>query len=335
MKIGKRRLAVRFALALFLAAAAVGWWIYRETIRSYVFRPQNLADWSGSITRVPPPYNPSEPPSRPWLDPLREAPPSTSYQTYAASTLRGAHTYYLLYLPPGYDDAANAPRRYPVVYWLHGHHAQPKYGMPFVEGLDAAIRAGACPPMIAVLPDGLDNSWYVDSEDGSQPVESVIIRDLIPHIDGSWRTIAEKRGRAIEGFSMGGWGAAHLAFKYPNLFCGVTLLSAPLHTHVSFPQFRRIFDRNAAAFYAEEPVLRARRDAQRLRDEGLRVRIIVGDRDRNASFVPLFDRQLSEWGIRHEVKILPGVGHDDDAVYRMLGNEGFRFYQELFTAGSM
>ena len=40
---------------------------------------------------------------------------------------------------------------------------------------------------------------------------------------------------------MGAWGAAHLAFKHPDLFCATTLVSTPLHTHKTFPQFPSIF----------------------------------------------------------------------------------------------
>ena len=62
--------------------------------------------------------------------------------------------------------------------------------------------------MIVVLPNGLKDGWWVDMADGSQPVESVILKDLIPHVDATYRTISDRRGRAVEGFSMGAGGAA-------------------------------------------------------------------------------------------------------------------------------
>jgi endo-1,4-beta-xylanase len=57
----------------------------------------------------------------------------------------------------------------------------------------------------------------------STRVESVLVGDLIPHIDSTYRTIATRRYRAAEGFSMGGFGAAHLGFKYPEIFGAVAM----------------------------------------------------------------------------------------------------------------
>jgi endo-1,4-beta-xylanase len=56
------------------------------------------------------------------------------------------------------------------------------------------------------------------SLDGLRKAEQTIITELIPFIDTNWRTIATKHGRAIEGFSMGGYGALLYVFKYPDLF---------------------------------------------------------------------------------------------------------------------
>ena len=54
----------------------------------------------------------------------------------------------------------------------------------------------------------------------------MIIKDLVPHIDATYRTIASREGRGVNGFSMGGFGAAHLGFKYPDVF-GVDSIMAP------------------------------------------------------------------------------------------------------------
>jgi enterochelin esterase family protein len=79
------------------------------------------------------------------------------------------------------------------------------------------------------MPDGR-NSWYVDSdpEIGSGAYETAIIDDLVKHVDGQYRTIAQRRGRMIAGLSMGGYGALHLAFKHPELFGAAASLSGAL-----------------------------------------------------------------------------------------------------------
>jgi hypothetical protein len=48
--------------------------------------------------------------------------------------------------------------------------------------------------------------------------ESYITTDLVNKIDSSYRTLATRESRGIVGYSMGGWGAAHIALKFPNLF---------------------------------------------------------------------------------------------------------------------
>ena len=78
----------------------------------------------------------------------------------------------------------------------------------FVSPLAAAIRAGKAPAMIVVLVNGIAASFYCDSPNGKLPVDSVIIKELIPHVDQTYRTIARREARAVEGFSMGGYGIA-------------------------------------------------------------------------------------------------------------------------------
>ncbi len=294
---------------------------------------ENTGDFAGPLTRPAIAYNPSRPPSRPWLDPKRTAPSPLAYHTFAASAIGGRETFCLLYLPPGYNDPANAARRYPVIYWLHGYLCEPQHGTPFIDALDAAIRAGRIGPTIAVIPNGLVDSWFVDTADGSQPVESIIIKDLIPHIDANYRTIPDRRARAVEGFSMGAWGAGHLAFKYPELFSAVTMVSAPFQVPEEFWQLQRIFAGDPAAYYAEDPVTRARRDPARLAQD-VRIRMICGDKDQLGHYGDniAFDKRLTQWQIPHEFKIVPGVGHSDADIYERLGPGAFDFYKEAFEA---
>jgi endo-1,4-beta-xylanase len=49
-------------------------------------------------------------------------------------------------------------------------------------------------------------------------METTVIKELIPHIDATYRTLTTQDGRAIQGGSMGGMGSLKFAFKYPGLF---------------------------------------------------------------------------------------------------------------------
>ena len=88
--------------------------------------------------------------------------------------------------------------------------------------MDKGVKAGPLPETIVVLPQALPVGWYVNSKDGKRPVEDVIIKDLIPHIDATYRTINRREARGIEGMSMGGYGALHLGLKYPDLFGAIS-----------------------------------------------------------------------------------------------------------------
>ena len=126
---------------------------------------------------------------------------------------------YCVYLPPRYD--VESDKRYPVIYNLHGGGGNELHGFDDVTVLDAGIRAGRWPAMIMVLPNGGMRTFYKDSHDGRFQCETLIVRELIPHIDATYRTIDDRRGRCIEGHSMGGRGATRLAMKYPSLFCSL------------------------------------------------------------------------------------------------------------------
>lgn len=117
-------------------------------------------------------------------------------------------------LPHSYDSLPNS--EYPVIYILHG--AGGDYGnwlrrVPQLEQLASDYG------FIFVCPDGGLTSWYLDSPvDPVMQYESYIIEELVPQIDGDYRTIPDVQKRAITGLSMGGHGAIYLALRNPQIF---------------------------------------------------------------------------------------------------------------------
>lgn len=91
--------------------------------------------------------------------------------------------------------------------------------------IDKAIREGRMPPVIEVFVQGLAAGRFFDLKDAKRPIEQVFIKDLIPHIDATYRTMKSREARAIEGFSMGGHAAMRLGFKYPELFGAISGLA--------------------------------------------------------------------------------------------------------------
>jgi len=272
----------------------------------------------------------AQPKVRAWLDPDRGEPAGTHYRTFP-STLAGGEVSYLIYLPPDYQTAPQ--RRYPVVYWLHGRGGTPQKGAPFVRTLNDNILAGKAPAMIAVLVNGLRDSLYVDSPDGKWPVESVIIRELIPHIDRTYRTIARRDSRSVEGFSMGGYGAAHLGFKYPELFGMVGVMAGALvdcgffmpdssHSDVA----EKLCGSDRAYWQENHPFTLLRKNADRIRGR-TEIRVAVGDRDGLQRNNQALHELLVELKIDHEYEVVPGIEHERGRLYGTLGERAFAWYQ--------
>jgi diacylglycerol O-acyltransferase / trehalose O-mycolyltransferase len=129
-------------------------------------------------------------------------------------------------LPKGYR--ADSGRRYPVLYLLHG--ADSDYRSWTRYGDAQAITARA--PMIVVMPDGGTMGWYTDWYQGDRPVqprwESYHVGELVPWIDATYRTVAARRGRAIAGLSMGGYGALSYAARHADTFAAAASFSGAL-----------------------------------------------------------------------------------------------------------
>jgi endo-1,4-beta-xylanase len=239
---------------------------------------------------------------------------------------------YLVYLPPGYD--ADATKRYPVIYWLVGVSGDCRNSGKIPDRYDAAIRSGACPPAILVIPQGVFGSFYTDSKDGGRPIESVYVKELIPHVDATYRTIATRDGRGVEGHSMGGYGAAHLGFTYPDLFGAVSIYSAPL-APIEF--FRKECAGVATDVWGDDPDYFAARDPWNLVERNLKsiagktkVRVQCGSQDRFVVSCEEFHQRLTSLGIAHDYAAVDGAGHTLGEVLDRLGDTEFRFWREAF-----
>jgi S-formylglutathione hydrolase FrmB len=142
-----------------------------------------------------------------------------------------------LYLPPGY---AGGSTRYPVVYHLHGMggaHNNSNQLTTVAQGHEDAVAAGRMEPAIIVFPDGATDSFWADSRDGTRRIETHVVREILPYVDATYRTRADRGQRAIQGFSMGGFGASKFASKFPDLFCVSVVYDGALVTWAVMQQF--------------------------------------------------------------------------------------------------
>lgn len=143
------------------------------------------------------------------------------------SKILGMDRSYSIYLPAGYKEGNSS---YPVLYLLHGlgddHTGWVKLG-EVLRIANQAIADGKSEPMIIVMPDG--NTVYqgfFNLLDGSYNYEDFIMKELIPHIEKTYRTRAERKSRAVAGLSMGGGGTLFYALHYPEMFIVAAPLSA-------------------------------------------------------------------------------------------------------------
>ncbi len=121
-------------------------------------------------------------------------------------------------LPAGYGR--NAVGRYPVVYLLHGYNN--RYDSWLRKTKPELPQTASAFGVIFVCPDG-ESSWYWDSPVNPRSrYETYVGTELVAYVDAHYRTLPDRRGRAITGYSMGGHGALWLAFRHPDVFgaCG-------------------------------------------------------------------------------------------------------------------
>lgn len=269
-----------------------------------------------------------------WTDPVIDAPAGTTYQLFnTPSRGLGTKGSYLIYLPASYEK--DASRRYPVIYWLHGGFGNARQGGWAVTNLDRGMRAGLLPEAIVVLVQALPVGWYVNSKDGVRPIENVVIDDLIPHVDATYRTIARREGRGIEGMSMGGYGALHLGMRHPTLFGAISAVAPAILQDLKDEPKERTFDAfgdDEAYYDANGPWALARENAAVLRN-GCAIRILSGEDDaRLHDAISRFDHLLTQLGIPHMYTEVKGAGHDYKAILAGLGDEEFTFWRQALDA---
>ena len=141
--------------------------------------------------------------------------------------------HYCVYLPADYDAGAaqHPPKRYPVLYFLHGlgDNEQTLFnsgGWTLLEDLRNQHKMG---DFMIVAPEG-KRSFYIDSADGFVRYNEFFLQEFLPQIESKYRIKPGRAGRAISGISMGGYGALRFAFAHPELFSAVSAQSAALIT---------------------------------------------------------------------------------------------------------
>jgi Putative esterase len=133
-----------------------------------------------------------------------------------------------VYLPPGYDE--DSERRYPSIFVIQGYtgagpmwHNRSPFRPTFPEAVDALFAGGDAPACVVVFVDAwtaYGGSQFVDSP-GTGRYHSYLCDEVVPFVDGCYRTLASAAHRGITGKSSGGFGAMISPMLRPDLFGGL------------------------------------------------------------------------------------------------------------------
>jgi enterochelin esterase-like enzyme len=145
---------------------------------------------------------------------------------------------YSVLLPDHYYENQ---QKFPVIYLLHGigGNGESWTTRCNVNGLiDSLKESHSISDFIYVMPDA-QNSYYINNYDSSFCYEDFFVKEFSPFIDSAYRTKPNRENHALIGLSMGGFGAAILGVKHPDIFGSVIIMSGSLRDSaivVNMPQ---------------------------------------------------------------------------------------------------
>lgn len=263
------------------------------------------------------------------------------YLTFYSEIAKSEVSYHI-YTPEIYDIEKKI--HLPVLYWLHGTGCgETGRDIEWLSNyFNSAIIKGKIPPIIVVFPYGMIKSMWINSKDGTVPMETVMVKELVPHIDQTFQTISSHKGRLVEGFSMGGYGAARLGFKFFNTFGATSFIGGgPFQeelTDKNSPRaniceieevMQKVYGNDVEYFKVQSPYKIAKQNAKSIRAKTT-VRQIVGENDEVLKNNLNFHKHLMRLEIPQEFKLLPGVSHNVMQYFNALGEDNWKFYNLVF-----
>jgi enterochelin esterase-like enzyme len=244
------------------------------------------------------------------FDQIKDVPHGEVRVKYYYSEITKAWRRAFIYTPPGYDK--NTSVKYPVMYLQHGS-GEDETGwsnqgrMNFI--LDNLIAEGKAKPMIVVM----DKGYAVDPTEvkpatTGQPSRrgvtnptftNVIVKEVIPMVDKSFRTIPDRNSRAVAGLSMGGFQAFHIGMTHTDKFAYVAGFSGAGYSPAGGEPLAERYNgvwKDVNAFNKKMKVVY--------------VSIGTEEPERMYQGVHNFHKELENAGVKHAYYESPGTAHE-------------------------
>lgn len=200
---------------------------------------------------------------------VNDVPHGTVSRMWYNSPKLGMNRRLTVYTPAGYETSG---KRYPVFYLLHGMGGDEEAWISLgrtAQILDNLIAQGKAKPMIVVMTNGnaaLEAAPGESSAGFIPPTTNLpktmdgsfeaAFPDVVKFVEKNFRTINNKKSRAIAGLSMGGYHSLHISKQYPDLFNYVGLFSAAIipNKDAKSPVYDN-FDQKLKIQFAKKPAL--------------------------------------------------------------------------------
>ncbi len=228
------------------------------------------------------------------------------------------------------SDYQRTTNRFPVVYLLHGYSGRYSDWVRRVPDMQNLADENK---LMIVCPDGAFGSWYFDSPvDLTMRYETNVGVEIPAYVDSVYRTIANRKARAITGLSMGGHGGIFFGFRHADFFGACGSMSGALDVSQitrGYDMEKRLGDTLAnKKYYTDWSVINV---IDKYPKDSLAIIIDCGTEDRIFQMSKRTHEKMMQLNIPHDYIARPGK-HDwnywNKAVrYQLL------FFREFFAKG--
>ncbi len=204
-----------------------------------------------------------------------------------------------VYTPPGYD--VNTKVKYPVIYIQHGG-GEDERGWT-VQGktdiiIDNLIAEGKAKPMIVVISNGNVSASGGYTRVAMSAFKEEMMKNIVPFIDNNFRTLANVKGRALCGLSMGGGQSFYTGLESLDCFASVGVFSSGIFGGINNPTGKE--------FDAEKEIPGLLSRSQSFNEKLKLFYVSVGEQDPRFEYTKKAVKEFHDSGLKVEFASFPG-----------------------------